>query len=204
MQVQKTNIRQTILQSARHEFLEHGFKDASMRRIARMSNVTLSNIYNYFKNKDEIFYEVLRPLLETFEKLTDEHNNRDHITIDVFTMKSYQREMIDGLMIILGQYRAELKLLLFQASGSSLENFRDTFTDSQTIKSQEYMLLMKQKYPEINTDVSTFFIHTMTSWWLTLVGEIVTHDELSKNDIEHFVSEFVAFSNAGWKRLMQV
>ena len=55
MQIQKDNIRKKILEVARSEFIAKGFKDTSMRTIAKKGEVNLSNIYNYFSNKDEIF-----------------------------------------------------------------------------------------------------------------------------------------------------
>ena len=39
-----------------------------MRTIARLSGVTLSNIYNYFRDKDTLFRAVLQPLLAAFER----------------------------------------------------------------------------------------------------------------------------------------
>ena len=65
------------------------------------------------------------------------------------------------------------------------------------------MQYMKMRYPHINDDISTFFIHTMSSWWLTLMGEIVTHDELTEEEIERFLSEYVVFGTAGWKELLK-
>ncbi|MFA6871618.1 MAG: TetR/AcrR family transcriptional regulator [Bacteroidaceae bacterium] len=38
-----------------------------MRNIAKNTGVGLSNIYNYFKNKNEILEEVLKPLLQALE-----------------------------------------------------------------------------------------------------------------------------------------
>lgn len=204
MQVQKENIRKLILNTARNEFIQKGFKDASMRDIAKKSAVTLSNIYNYFKNKDEIFCEVMSPLLKAFDKLLKEHNSEDYLTTDIFSMKSYQHKMIRDFMLLLKDYGAELKMLLFHANGSSLENFRDTFTDRQTETGIEYVQLMKQKYPQVHTDISYFFMHTMSSWWLTILGEIISHDELSEKQIKQFLSEYVAFGTAGWKKLMKV
>lgn len=204
MQKQKSNIRQLILKTAHEEFLEHGFKDSSMRRIAKGAGVGLSNIYNYFKNKDEIFCEVLAPVLRAFDKLQEEHNHEDYITREVFTMKKYQESMIADFMELISNHRAELRLLLFQASGSSLEDFRDTFTDKQTSMGLEYMELMKEKYPCVNNDISTFFIHTIGSWWLTILGEIISHDELTEVEIEKFLSEYIAFCTSGWKTLMNM
>ena len=55
MQFLKGDIQERILKVAEEVFLEKGYKDASMREIASRAGVTVSNIYHYFTNKDEIF-----------------------------------------------------------------------------------------------------------------------------------------------------
>lgn len=67
----------------------------------------------------------------------------------------------------------------------------------------EYLRRMKEKYPYVNTDISEFFIHTMSSWWFTIIGEIVTHD-LTKEETRRFISEYMEFGTAGWKKIMNV
>lgn len=204
MQVQKENIRKAILNIARDEFIKQGFKNASMRTISTKSEVGLSNIYNYFKNKDEIFCQVLSPLLKAFDNISRDHNNTDYITTDVFTMQVYQERMINDFMVLIKNFKEELRLLLFCASGSSLEDFRDSFTNKHTESGVKYMELMKQKYPNINDDISVFFIHTISSWWLTILGEIISHEELKENDTKKFLSEFIAFGTAGWKKILKI
>ena len=61
MKVLKDEIYESILSVARQEFLCKGYKETSMRNIAQKANVGLSNIYNYFKNKDEIYKTVVTP-----------------------------------------------------------------------------------------------------------------------------------------------
>lgn len=200
----KDDIHRRILQAARGEFLQKGFKDTSMRTISRLSGVTLSNIYNYFRDKDEIFRAVLTPLLDTFEQLFTEYNNDDYLSKDFFSMDWYQKKVIDEFMIIPTNYRTELKILLFNSAGSSLENFRDTFADRYTQESLRYMKLMKERYPHIKADFSIFFLHSMCSLWLTVMGEIVTHDELTDADIKQFITEYIAFGTGGWKELMKI
>lgn len=203
MQTQKKDIRKKILEVARTEFLDKGFKNASMRTIAKKSNVGLSNIYNYFKNKDEIYLEVLSPLLNTFNKLLVDHNDIENISLEIFESEQFMQKQVAMFMNIIVQFKKELKLLLLQSYGSSLENFRDEFTDKHTDLGLKYIQKMKDKYPHINSNISNFFIHTMSSWWLSVMGEIVTHNELSNQDIEMFINEYMAFSTAGWKKLMQ-
>ena len=143
----KDDIHRRILQAARGEFLQKGFKDTSMRTISWLLGVTLSNIYNYFRDKDDIFRAVLTPLLNAFEQLFAEHNSDDYMSKEFFSMDSHQKKLIDDFMVIPTNYKTELKILLFNSAGSSLENFRDTFVDRYTQESLRYMKLMKERYP---------------------------------------------------------
>jgi len=202
MQQQKKDIRQRILDVSKQEFFKHGFNDASMRNIAKKAGVGLSNIYNYFHNKDDLLRETLAPLLMAFDKMFDEHNTPEKISLDLLNSEEFLHNNIDMLVNFVAHYRDELNLLLFHAHGSSLENFRDEFTRRYTKTSLEYLAKMKKKYPDINGNVSTFFMHTAGSWWLSTIGEIVTHNELSRAELEQFIAEYMIFGTAGWRDLM--
>lgn len=203
MQTKKDNIRKNILKIAREEFFDKGFKDASMRTIAKKAGVGLSNIYNYFQNKDEIFLEVLSPLMKAFDKMMIEHNSSENLTLDIFYSEEYFVRQTKQFVDLIVTFKDELKLLLFQSYGSSLENFRDKYTDLHTEIGLEYIQKMKEKYPQVNSNISDFFIHTMSSWWLSIIGEIVSHN-LTDEEIEQFIAEYIAFGTAGWKKIMKV
>ncbi len=203
MQVQKIDIRKTILDVARDEFMEKGYKDVSMRAISQKAEVGLSNIYNYFKNKDQIFREVLSGLLAAIDNVMAEHNMEEHVSLEIFTSEEYIKHQINLFVDLAENFKDEFKLLLFNAAGSSLENFRDEITDRHTKTGLEYITLMKEKFPEINANISNFFIHTMSSWWISVMGELVTHD-LSHEELERFLCEFMEYTTAGWKKVMRV
>jgi len=203
MQTKKIDIQKVILEVAKTEFLEKGFKNASMRTIAKNAEVGLSNIYNYFINKDEILKEVLKPVLQTFDKILDEHNNPEYISIDFFTSNTTQQIHVDMYVKFILKYREELKLLLFKSHGSSLENFKETYINRHTEIGLDYMRKMKEKYPQVNTHISNFFIHTISSWWLSIMGEIVSHD-LSVEEINKFIAEYMKFGTGGWEKLMKI
>lgn len=76
MQYSKDDIQKEILKAAEKVFLENGFPKASMREIAQEAQVGLSNIYNYFKSKDDIFCTVVRPVISAFERMLHEHHGR--------------------------------------------------------------------------------------------------------------------------------
>ena len=76
MQYPKDDIQKEILKAAEKVFLENGFPKASMREIAQEAQVGLSNIYNYFKSKDDIFCTVVRPVISAFDRMLHEHHGR--------------------------------------------------------------------------------------------------------------------------------
>lgn len=203
MQIQKDDIRKNILKTARKEFLENGFKDTSMRSIAQKTGVGLSNIYNYFRNKDEIFREVLTGLLNAMDRVIEEHNSPEHISVDIFSSNEYMHSQINMFVELIANYKEDFELLLFKSAGSSLENYRHDFTDKHTETGKEYIRMMKEKYPSINADISDFFIHTMSSWWFSIITELVMHD-LSHNKLEKFISEYMEYGTAGWKKIMRI
>ena len=50
--------RATILQSAKEIFLECGYQEASMRKIAARAGITPGAIYKHFSGKEEMFGEI--------------------------------------------------------------------------------------------------------------------------------------------------
>lgn len=48
--------RQNILDTALQILVEKGLKDVSARKVAAALNMTATNIYNYYKNKDELIF----------------------------------------------------------------------------------------------------------------------------------------------------
>ncbi len=201
MQIKKDQIKNKIITCAQSEFFKNGFKNTSMRTIATKAQVSLSNIYNYFKDKDEILEAVLTPLLRYFDYLNLEHNKPENIGLDVFHSETYKQKHITLYTELITRFRNELTLLLFHAYGSKYENFREEFTDKQMQLGKTYIKLLKDKNPELNTDVSDFFIHTASTWQLNIIGEIVFH-KLPDAEIGVILDNCFTFSIAGWEKLL--
>lgn len=89
MRTEKEEIRQVLITTAREAFLEKGYKAVSMREISEKSGVGLSNIYNYFDSKDELFRVVLTPFLHSFEKMMIEHSEASKDTNENFDTHDY-------------------------------------------------------------------------------------------------------------------
>ena len=122
----------------------------------------------------------------------DKHNCDANISIDIFSSQEYLKRQTEMFVDLIYEHKNELKILLFKSYGSSLEDFREEFIDRHTGIGMKYLQLMKEKYPHINIHISDFFIHTMSSWWMSVIGELVMHD-LKKKELTRFVSEYIEF-----------
>ena len=61
-----------ILQAAEVEFAAHGFKGATMNNIALRAELPKSNIHYYFKNKQQLYSEVLSNIIELWDTALNE------------------------------------------------------------------------------------------------------------------------------------
>ena len=166
MQKLKDDIRKELLKSAKELFLRKGFQKTSMREIAEMAQIGLGNIYNYFSGKDDLFCSIVYPVTHAFEWMLEKHHG--HYGADVMEILSevYLREAVDEYIVLIRRYRELLILLLFRAQGSSLANFRESFTDRSTELVKEWFSEMKCRYPVLNVTFSDFFIHLHSVWML--------------------------------------
>jgi len=201
MKVLKDEIYESILSVARQEFLCKGYKEASMRNIAQNANVGLSNIYNYFKNKDEIYKTVVNPAKSRIFNFITQQHSEENIKFNQIPPYGHNEDVIEYYIDLIEKHKEEYRLLLYCSEGSSVCNFRDELTDHMTNVSYDYMALEKKHNPQTN-DISPFFIHAVSSWMVSILGEIVTH-ELDRQKIREFFREYFRFSFVGWRELMQ-
>lgn len=202
MQVIKEHTKNVILETAKGEFLAHGFKAASMRAISRRAGVSLSNIYTYFRSKDEIFCAVVDPFICNLELLLKQYHSGQYVSLDVFVSGEYQHNVIVSTMKLVKQYREVIFLLLFRAGGSSMENFREDIVENNIEMGTQYMRFMKDKYPYLNIAVSELFVKIAGRWWVSVFEEIARHNQLGDDEAEQFIADYVRFSTAGWKTLL--
>ena len=201
MQISKEHIRKNILQTAQSLFYTKGYAKVPMREIASKSHVSLSNIYNYYDSKERIFQEIVQPAIDDFNRILDEHHGRSGTDIIEMFSDDYLQNLIKEYLS-LNKHRDRLFLLLFKAQGTSLEKFKDDFSDRSTAEVKRYFIRMKQKYPQINIDISDFTIHLHTVWMFTMLEELVMHRK-EPQEIEKIVTEYMIFSTTGWKELIK-
>jgi TetR/AcrR family transcriptional regulator len=69
--------RRAILDRSAELFAEHGYDRASMSRIAEACGVSKANLYHYYRDKEELLFDVIRFHLEELLEVVEAADNPD-------------------------------------------------------------------------------------------------------------------------------
>ena len=75
--VDKEKKRNDIACACKDILLEHGINDLTIAQIAKTADVGKGTIYEYFKNKEEIVFEIMTVFIAEYEKKLSEIVNED-------------------------------------------------------------------------------------------------------------------------------
>lgn len=203
MQTEKELTRAKILSVAEKLFLRDGFLKVSMRDIAAGSGVSVANIYNYFKGKDDIFRAIVRPAVHDFEAMLHEHHGHSGMDITDMSKDSYFTYVVDEYVNFIQSHRHRLRILLTKAQGSSFENYRNEFTERASALVREYFCEMKRRHPELHCDVSDMSLRLHTIWIFAMFEELISCD-VSQEELKKAVTEYLTIEIAGWRELMKI
>lgn len=203
MQVLKEDIRSRVLAVAKLQFGQKGYSKTTMREIAGLAGVGVGNIYNYFANKDELFCEVVHPVLYALEAMLQEHHGIRGEDIMMMRSEKYLRACIDEYVSLVDTHRELMEILLFRSQGSSLEHFRENYTDRSTEVVKAWFSSMQQRHPEINTAVSDFIIHLHTVWMFTMFEELLMHS-VARQEMEAILHDYIFFEIQGWRAIIKI
>lgn len=123
MQIQKDEVRERIVLSARDEFLEKGMDKSSMRTIAAKSRMTVGNLYRYFKNKDDLMIAIVGDTLEEIRasvqgKTSNEvvmMDSSPNINLSLVQIKNAIDELSSDLVEIYLRHRIEFNILMMHS-----------------------------------------------------------------------------------------
>lgn len=203
MQVKKEEIRKRILDVARKKFIQNGFIETSMRTIAKKSNITTSNIYNYFEKKDSLFAEILKPTISKINEALKILENFKVKEEKDFWSFEFSKKQFDLLMQFVHKNREDLDLILFKSHGSSIQDFKDEVIEKYTELNMKHLKFLRKTHSGMNTNVSRFFIHNVSSFYANIINEIIMHN-ISYERMKKYSEEIITFVYYGYKELMEL
>lgn len=143
--------RQEIIKATSMLYLNHSIDDINIKLIAQKSGFTRSNIYRYFKTKEEIFLNILADDHQNWVTLVRNEFNKE-LSVEKFarnwTELLLKQDRLLGLFSILST-----KL----EPSSSLENLID-FKSSLAMYSQSLVHSIRLSLPKLSEDDANLFL----------------------------------------------
>lgn len=114
---EEKDTRENLMKAAAEEFLVQGFEKASLRKICERAGVTTGALYFFFENKEDLFCQIVEPVLDKIERLGKELADTERNDI------SQGPDMDKKLMELLWRNRREVQLLLEKSAGTRYADF---------------------------------------------------------------------------------
>lgn len=178
MPVYDEKIDAIILECAREEFLEKGYKNATLRDICAKANVTTGAMYKRYGNKQELFDALVLPALQVYQNLRNQSVDASYTAKDNDNMKEIWNNSLESyqyIMTLIYSQKMAFQLLLCCASGSKQEQFIDELVDEVT---EETMKFCKVIYAEKNLSnlPDADAVHILFTAYYNCIFEPVKHD----------------------------
>ena len=198
MKVTSDEVRSRIVAAAQEVFGELGFREATMRVIARRAGVSAANLYNYFPNKDALFCHLVQPFIDRLESVLYEHHSPSHAR----RLTAFWRGEAAGLLeaqvaaytAMLRDCRLAMELLLLRAEGSSVERYVAEFTD-RCARQVQCMASATGLESAVGASF-TWRVHVV--WLLATLREIVVR-RLPDDEAVAVLRDHVRFEYNGWR-----
>ncbi|MBE5864126.1 MAG: TetR/AcrR family transcriptional regulator [Lachnospiraceae bacterium] len=176
MSVRDESIDPRLLESARKEFMEHGFLKAELKTICDNAGVTTGAVYKRYKGKEELFCAVVK---DTADTLDDFVSLRTQLEFSSMTDKEVretwimnERFMLD-LFRMLWKIRSDFVLLLEKSAGTAYENYGHDFALRMTKAYMQYYLEAKKR-GLAQANISREEMHVLcTSFWTAIYEPFV-------------------------------
>ena len=130
--------------------------------------------------------------------LLQEHHGIQGEDIMMMRSEEYLETCINEYISLYDTHHRLMKILLFRAQGSSLECFRENYTDRSTELVKVWFTVMQRKYPMINIAIPDFIIHLHTVWMFTMFEELLRHS-IAKQEMKAILHNYILFEIQGWR-----
>ena len=201
----KTAAHEKIIKAAVREFMEYGFENASMRRIASEVGLTVGALYRHFSNKEDMFAALVEPTInELMEKYRSfcEHGYEIMKCGDVRQIWNESESETKWLMSFIYDHFETFKLLICRSQGTRFEHFVHDMALLEERSTLDYFDRMKQYDMTVN-ELSQQEFHMLVTANVSALFEAVIHD-FSREQAMHYAETLDAFFSAGWKKILGI
>lgn len=187
------------------EFLEKGFKDASLNKIVAEAGFTKGAFYGYYPDKTALFEDLVgetaSELLTRFKAAQDDYfdlvpEGRAKDSLELSTQHLHE------LVAFMYDHFDEFKLILCRAEGTGYADFIEVLVELEVDRSEEYYALLR-KNGMLSGSMTRQLHHMITRAYFTAVCETIVHN-MPREEAMKYVDELAIFFHSGWSGLLRL
>lgn len=199
MAKQIEGVYERILECAKQEFLDNGFKDASLRIIAYNADTSTSSIYTRFGDKAGLFDAIVSPAAAGLKKLFVEYQEAFH-QLDGATQKEtmvdYSTRGMEILLDYIYDHFDEFRLLLDAAYGTKFQNFVDELARIEVEYSYKYLESTGLSLCQDGVAMEEL-LHIVTTCYFDSLFEVVRH-RMDRTSARSYIRLLGTYHHAGF------
>ena len=198
MRHETDGVTQSLIESAKNEFLEHGFRDASMRRISAANGVSTNSIYTRFGDKAGLFRAIVKEAADGLMNIYLDSIKKAAYSADVSQAIHHGDEGTELTLNYIFSHKKEFQLIFCHSSGSEYEDYFDRLA----LIEENYYGEFAKKYTNGKHNIDDFFLHVYCRTGWQHIYEILTHDK-TYEEAEKYMDNVRIFNYAGWKAILE-
>lgn len=191
-----------LLASAKKEFLEKGYMQASLRSICQNAGVTTGALYFFFQDKEDLFGALVEEPLNKLYEVLNQHFSEEIQQVEEGAMngEDYSSDIMTAQQIVhyMYQYYDEFQLILTKSQGSRYEQCIEKFVEISE-KHQGYLaerMAQQKKCPSVDPYMIHWFSHMMVDVFV----HMLTHEKSEEEAMKH-IEIITKFLITGWYEL---
>jgi predicted DNA-binding protein YlxM (UPF0122 family) len=198
-QTLKTEIKDRINNSAFQVFFRKDYRSAKMSEIANEANISVGNIYRYYKNKEDLFYQIIPP--EQVSNIKKMLTKRIQAAYGINDVKKLDQEaqywkIFEEQLKFMLEHRHMIVILLCNSRGTIYENFKDELINLMKTLTKKYLKSIRasgKKTPETDFTMDLIYNHLID----VIVKTLSKFEDRKKANL--IIRKFLSYHLAGLK-----
>lgn len=198
--------RKQILASAAEEFAKYGFQNSSLRRICAGAGVTTGALYAYFKDKDDLFANVISPATGYILNLMKDHYEKELAATSENCLSEEDEDFLAMQKILDFYYgnKALCQIVLQNQEHPAVCAFFDELMERMD---QQTVFLFQQIHGSQTADtlpvLDPVTVHWLSHLQVDAIFHVISHD-MEPACAERQLKQMVQFLRAGFLSLFQI
>lgn len=197
----KSANHEKIVAAAYAEFLEYGFVDASIRRIASVCNMSPAGLYRHYPSKEDMFAALVEPAYSGLKQaylsaIEVEMNELGTLPTDSL-WDNYSE--VEWIMRYIYDHYDSFKLIVCKSKGTQYEHYVHDLSLLEEKVSARYIKELRKTGVNLRVP-SKKEQHLFTTANISAIFLAVEHD-LTKKEALTYAKHLDTFMVAGWKAM---